>query len=238
MKKFITVCAALLIGASALFAQSPYDHEGQWNISVTGGGLFTVGENYFSYNEHGRFWDQLNCQGAFSVGYDFSRYFGARLWAGYGKNVGAMNARQTLIGEGRGFFPYSFKSVNTFADAILSITGLAEEVSPLSVKFYGGIGLGYSWDMTVSKRNMVYPQFHPLLTPTEHNVAFGFRLGSLIEYTFTEHFGLVADLNAEAYVDDFNGVNPSNNEIDQREGYAGFPLDLRAYAGFGVVYHF
>ena len=100
MKKFITVCAALLIGASALFAQSPYDHEGQWNVSVTGGGLFSGSENYFSYKENGRFYDLINWQGAFSVGYDFSNVFGTRLWIGYGKNAGAGNVRQTA---GNGF---------------------------------------------------------------------------------------------------------------------------------------
>ena len=88
MKKFITVCAALLIGATALFAQNPYEHAEQWNVSVTGGGLFSGSENYFSYKENGRFYDLINWQGAFSVGYDFSNVFGTRLWVGYGKNAG------------------------------------------------------------------------------------------------------------------------------------------------------
>ena len=237
MKKFITVCAALLIGASALFAQSPYEHAEQWNVSITGGGLFSGSENYFSYKENGRFYDLINWQGAFAVGYDFSNVFGTRLWAGYGKNAGAGNVRQTA---GGGFYPYTFKSVSTFADAILSILGLAEETGPLQLKAYAGIGLGYSWDMERSKRNTnTYNNvIHPWQEITNHNLAFGFRLGGMLEYTFTNKLGILLDMNAEAYVDDFSGLRPFEQDIDQREGYAGFPLDLRAYASLGLIYHF
>ena len=237
MKKFITVCAALLIGASALFAQSPYEHAEQWNVSITGGGLFSGSENYFSYKENGRFYDLINWQGAFAVGYDFSNVFGTRLWAGYGKNAGAGNVRQTA---GGGFYPYTFKSVSTFADAILSILGLAEETGPLQLKAYAGIGLGYSWDMERSKRNTntYNNEIHPWQEITNHNLAFGFRLGGMLEYTFTNKLGILLDMNAEAYVDDFSGLRPFEQDIDQREGYAGFPLDLRAYASLGLIYHF
>ena len=237
MKKFITVCAALLIGATALFAQSPYEHAEQWNVSVTGGGLFSGSENYFSYKEHGRFYDLINWQAAMAVGYDFSNVFGTRLWAGYGKNAGAGNVRQTA---GDGFYPYTFKSVSTFADAILSILGLAEETGPLQLKAYAGIGLGYTWDMERSKRNTntYNKEIHPWQEITNHNLAFGFRLGGMLEYTFTNKLGILLDMNAEAYVDDFSGLRPFEDDIDQREGYAGFPLDLRAYASLGLIYHF
>ena len=238
MQKFVTCIAALLIGASALFAQSPYDHAEKWNVSITGGALYSAGENQFSYKEHGRFFDQINWQGAISVGYDFSTVFGARLWAGYGKNAGAANVRQTNMGGGNGFFPYTFKSVNTFADAILNILGLAEEVGPLTPKFYAGIGLGYSWDMTRSKRNYCPDAIHPWQIPTEKNLAFGFRLGTMVEYDFGNNLGILVDLNAEAYLDNFNGIWPHDEDIAEREGYAGFPLDLRAYASVGLIYHF
>ena len=238
MHKFLTCCAALLIGATALFAQNPYDYSEKWNVSITGGGLFSGNENYFSYKDHGRFYDLINWQGAVSVGYDFSKYFGTRVWVGYGKNAGAGNVKQTNFGEGHGFFPYTFKSINPFADAILNITGLAEEITPLTTKFYAGIGLGYSWDMTRSKRNMWPDGIHPLQQPTENNLAFGFRLGAMVEYNLHENLGLLVDLNAEAYVDNFNGIRPYEHEIDEREGYAGFPLDLRAYASVGLIYHF
>ena len=237
MKKFITVCAALLIGASALFAQSPYDHSSQWNVSVTGGGLFSGSENYFSYKENGRFYDLINWQGAISVGYDFSNIFGTRLWVGYGKNAGAGNVRQTAA---HGFYPYTFKSVSTFADATLSILGLAEEVGPLTPKFYAGIGLGYSWDMTRSKRNnnAFNNDIHPWQNITNNNLAFGFRLGAMLEYDFGNNLGILVDMNAEAYIDNFSGLRPFEDDIDEREGYAGFPLDLRAYASIGLIYHF
>ncbi len=198
MQKFVTCIAALLIGASALFAQSPYDHAEKWNVSITGGGLYSAGENHFSYKENGRFYDQINWQGAIAVGYDFSNVFGARLWAGYGKNAGAGNVRETA--QVGGFFPYHFKSVNTFADAVLNILGLAEEVGPLTPKFYAGIGLGYSWDMTRSKRNnnSYNGDIHPWQDVTNKNLAFGFRLGAMVEYNFGNNLGILVDLNAEA----------------------------------------
>ena len=238
MQKFVTCIAALLIGASALFAQSPYDHAEKWNVSITGGGLYSAGENHFSYKENGRFYDQINWQGAIAVGYDFSNVFGARLWAGYGKNAGAGNVRETA--QVGGFFPYHFKSVNTFADAVLNILGLAEEVGPLTPKFYAGIGLGYSWDMTRSKRNnnSYNGDIHPWQDVTNKNLAFGFRLGAMVEYDFGNNLGILVDLNAEAYLDNFNGIWPYDEDIDAREGYAGFPLDLRAYASVGLIYHF
>jgi hypothetical protein len=60
----------------------------------------------------------------------------------------------------------------------------------------------------------------------------------MLEYTFTNKLGILLDMNAEAYVDDFSGLRPFEQDIDQREGYAGFPLDLRAYASLGLIYHF
>lgn len=237
MKKFITVCAALLIGASGLFAQSPYEHPESWNISITGGALYSGGENHFSYKENGRPYDLINWQGAIAVGYDFSNVFGTRIWAGFGKNAGAGNVRQTAA---HGFYPYTFKSVNTFADAILNVLGLAEDVSPLTPKFYAGIGLGYSWDMTRSKRNnnATNDGIHPWQDITNKNLAFGFRLGAMFEYDFGHNLGILVDLNAEAYLDNFNGLHPTTEDIGEREGYAGFPLDLRAYASIGMIYHF
>ena len=74
--------------------------------------------------------------------------------------------------------------------------------------------------------------------PKDKNLAFGFRLGAMVEYDFTHNLGLLIDMNAEAYVDNFNGIRPSEDDHSSREGYAGFPLDLRAYASIGLIYHF
>ncbi len=123
MQKFVTCIAALLIGASALFAQSPYDHAEKWNVSITGGGLYSAGENHFSYKENGRFYDQINWQGAIAVGYDFSNVFGARLWAGYGKNAGAGNVRETAQ-----VINISAKSKNTSGVIMLSLMGIASTI--------------------------------------------------------------------------------------------------------------
>ena len=94
--------------------------------------------------------------------------------------------------------------------------------------------------MTRSKRNenRVNDGIHPWQEITNKNLAFGFRLGAMLEYDFGNNLGILVDMNAEAYLDNFNGLWPKDADIDEREGYAGFPLDLRAYASVGLIYHF
>ena len=79
---------------------------------------------------------------------------------------------------------------------------------------------------------------HPWQEITDKNLAFGFRLGAMFEYDFGNNLGILVDMNAEAYLDNFNGLWPKDADIDEREGYAGFPLDLRASASVGLIYHF
>lgn len=226
MKKFVTCCAALLIGATALLAQNPYDYSGKFNVSVQGGVLFSVNENHFTYFENSKTKDMFKPIAAANVGYDFSKAFGMRVQVGYGENAAAANSRET---NGQGFYPYTFKSISAFADGILNISGLAEFESAFSLKGYAGLGFGHSYSFTDAK--------HPWQQINGENNVFGFRLGGICEYDFGA-FGIYADLGGEAYTDMFNGLKPHETDHAVREGYAGFPFDLRATLALGVICHF
>lgn len=229
MKKFVTCCAALLIGATALLAQNPSDHSGQLSLSVQGGVLFSVNENHFTYFDNDKTMDLINPTVAVNIGYDFTKAFGTRIQVGYTpKNAAAANSKETL---GQGFYPYTFKSISAFADFILNINGLAEFDNAFSPKLYAGLGYGHSYDLSDSH--------HPWQTKyiTDPNNVFAFRLGGICEYDFG-NFGIFADLAGEAYTDSFNGLNPNEWDHDKREGYAGFPFDLRAVLSLGVICHF
>jgi len=229
MKKFVTCCAALLIGATALLAQNPSDHSGQLSLSVQGGVLFSVNENHFTYFENSKTKDLFNPQASVALGYDFTKVFGTRVQVGFSKNAAAANSRET---NGHGFYPYTFKSITAFADFVLNVSALAEFDGPFCLKGYAGLGYGRSFDLTDSG--------HPWQGAyiTDPNNVFGFRLGGICEYNFSKGFGVFADLGGEAFTDKFNGLRPTEEDHSGREGYAGFPFDLRATLSLGVVCHF
>ena len=234
MRKSATLMVALFLGAVSVFAQDRFDYSGKWNVAVQGGTMFSINENVHSYTGQGNTADLFTYQGQIAVGYDINRAFGVRVAVGYGKNVGATNYKQTNLQYKNQRFPYEFQSVNVFADAILNVNEWAEFDSPFSPKFYAGVGVAetfafketgdhhpWQWDGEVTKKN----------TPI------GMRFGFIGEYDFSNGLGIYVDICGEAYMDNYNGLKP--NEPDhQGEGYAGFPMDLRALASFGIIYHF
>ena len=56
MHRFITICAALFLGVTAVSAQnwSSYDPTGKFSISVQGGPMLSISENAFSYKDNGK----------------------------------------------------------------------------------------------------------------------------------------------------------------------------------------
>ena len=161
-------------------------------------------------------------------GYDVNEVFGVRLSASYARNAGACNTRNT---SAHGFYPYTFSSVNVFADAILDMHGLSDMATFFRIKLYGGLGLGHTFHMTESN--------HPWQEVTDPNTVFGFRFGGIVEYNFTDHIGIYGDLCLEAYTDQYNGLMPGAKEqANDFEGYGGFPLDLRIPLSFGILYRF
>lgn len=226
MKKITSIFAILLFGAVSLSAQNAFvgGHRA-WTFALQGGGLYSINENGFSYRENHRGGELFSLQGSAAIGYEFTESLGIRVSVGYGDNASACNTRQT---SGGGFYPYRFKSINGFLDGTLDLNrnyGKAWAFHPI---LYAGVGFGHSFNFTDPK--------HPWQTVTPKNTTFGFRAGFIAEYDFTDWFGLFVDLCGEAYRDNFNGLQPTKGDQSHYKGYAGFPLDLRAMASFGVIF--
>ena len=229
MRKTLICIAALLLGASSMFAQNKaaYDYTGCFNVSVQGGMNYSLSENHFSYYDNRMGKELFNLQGSVSVGYDFSPAFGVRFNVNYGKNSGACNVRQT---SQRGFWPYDFNNLDFFADAILNLYGLAEETGPFAIKLYAGLGWAYTFGFTDAD--------HPWQDTYKDNGSLGLRAGAIFEYDFKNGFGIFADLSGAGYTDRYNGLEPLNTDQDSYNGYAGFPFDLKAQISLGIIYHF
>ena len=227
MRKIAVFLATLLVGASSLSAQSPFDYTGRWNVSVQGGLLATVSENTFAYFEQNRGKEIFDLGGAFAVGYDFSGSLGMRVQASYGRNHGSSNVYQT--GD-KPIYPFQFQNVALFADAILNLNALAENWLPFSPKLYGGLGGAYTFGFTNPN--------HPFQNPVDKNLVIGFRAGAIAEWDFLSGLGIYADAGIEAFDDWYNGIRPSEEDHSGRKGYAGFPLDLAAKLQLGLIYHF
>lgn len=229
MKKLIGITIALFVSCALASAQPvKHIHEGRFYLGAQLGPMLNVNENYFSYRENGKPLGLITYQAGVLGGYDVNDIFGLRLSASYGKNVSACNTKNT---SAHGFYPYSFSSINVFADAILDMHGLSDLASFFRIKLYGGMGLGHSFNMTDSG--------HPWQEVSDPNTVFGFRFGGIVEYNINDHIGLFGDLCGEAYTDKYNGLMPSEeDQVNDYEGYGGFPLDIRGLVSFGVLYRF
>jgi len=229
MKKLVSIAAALLMcGAMALAQPARHSHEGRFYVGLQQGPMLNIYENAFSYRENGKTMNLFTYQAGLVAGYDLNDIFGVRLSAAYGKNAGACNTKDT---SAHGFYPYTFSSVNVFADAILDMHGLSDLTTFFRIKLYGGLGLGHSFNMTDSG--------HPWQDVSDPNTVFGFRLGSIFEYNITDHIGVYGELCGEGYTDKYNGLMPSVEEqVNNFDGYGGFPLDLRGLVSVGVLYRF
>lgn len=228
MKKITSIFAALLLGITVLSAQNAFvgGHRA-WTFALQGGGMYSVNENRFTYHENGQGWDLVTGQGSAAIGYEFTEALGIRVSVGYGNNASACNSRQTA---GGGFYPYRFKSVNGFVDGTLDLTRNYGKPWAFHPILYAGIGVGHTYGFTDAH--------HPWQAQymTFNNTVFGFRGGFIAEYDFADWFGLFIDLCGEAYRDDYNGLQPTKKDQEHYSGYAGFPLDLRAMASFGVIF--
>ena len=196
-----------------------------FSIGIQGGMMYSVSENTFVYSERGRGGELFTPSFGLNFGYDFSRQIGLRLAVAYGKNPGACNTYQTSSGN---FYPFQYQSVNCFLDGMLSLVGAGKE--GFNTRLYGGVGLGYSFGFTDSG--------HPWQKVSPQNFAPGFRFGVIAEYVFSFGLGIFADLCGEAYVDNFNGIKPTEEDFKNFEGYPGFPFDLRAPLSLGLLYRF
>ena len=227
MKKITSIFAILLFGVVSLSAQNAFvGGHSAWTFALQGGPMYSISENHFSYREHGHGWGLFTLQGAAAIGYEFTEGLGVRISVGYGNNASAANSHDT----GGGFYPYQFKSLNAFVDGTLDLNGNYAKERAFRPRLYAGIGLGHTYDFTDSK--------HPWQTQyiTTLNTVFGFRGGFIGEYDFSRNFGIFADLCGEAYRDNYNGLQPTENDQHYFTGYAGFPLDMRFTLSFGIIF--
>ena len=228
MRKIAVCLATLLLGASSLFAQSPYDYAGRFYFSVQGGLAGTLSENVFSYTDNGKTMDLIKPQGSAAIGYDFNSYFGIRISGAYAQHAGGSNVYDTT--PKKDIWPFTYESVSAFADGVLNLSGLAENFGPFNPKLYAGIGGAYTYNFTNPN--------HPFQNPVNGNLVIGFRVGAIAEVDFRSGLGLFADLGLEAYDDWHSGIRPSESDQQKYRGYAGFPFDLVGRLSLGVIYHF
>ena len=225
MRKFLAICAALILGASVLSAQE-FNPTGRWYVSLQGGPMYQSSENTFAYR-----WEKVGNKlftytAAAAAGYDFNETWGLRGSVSFGQNRSAANYKQSH----NMFYPYDFKNISGFCDLTLNFNGLNAIERGFAPKLYGGIGLGHSFGFS-----------KPTGYGEPRTVAwqvFGFRAGAIAEYNFKGGFGIFADLCGEAYTDWFNGLEPDEIDHTAGTGYAGFPFDLRASLSLGVLYRF
>ena len=231
--KRVVLIGALISSALVAAAQSDgyresYDYSKKWNISFQVGPSYQIYENYFAYYNHRQGADLFNIQKTLNIGYDFTKSFGTRLSINYGDNSAAYNIEETAD---KIFRPYSFRSVDFFLDAILNISGLEDDLGPFSTKVFGGVGLGTSSGFKDDTDNP-----HPWQKYVTSNRALAFRVGVILEYDLPSDAGLFFEINGAGLSDNYNGLEPGEYN-HWGEGYAGFPLDLKFFAGFGFIYH-
>lgn len=241
MRKFLAICAALILGASVLSAQE-FNPTGRWYVSVQGGPMYQSNENAFAYR-----WEKVGSKlitytAAAAVGYDFNETWGLRGSVSYGLNRSAGNYKQSH----NMFYPYDFKNISGFCDLVLNFNGLNAIERAFAPKLYLGMGVGHSFGFTKpqgygEQRTVAWQpeeKFHPWQHINEKNTVFGMRAGAIAEYNFKGGFGIFADLCGEAYNDWFNGLEPEEIDHTAGTGYAGFPFDLRASLSLGILYRF
>ena len=222
MKKIVCTLAVILLAAAGLSAQEKA--EKPWNIALKGGGDFSLTENSFSYRENDQFGKLIGYQGGLAIGYDFTKRFGIRLDAIYGKNAAAGNTYKT---SAHGFYPYNFSSVSAFLDALINLNPNGTIFHP---KFYVGLGGAYSFGFTDMN--------HPWQELPAKSGAFGIRLGFIAEFKLSPVVGLYADFASEGFTDKFDGLMPTKEQRKEERGYPGFPLDVRGLASLGLCFHF
>lgn len=203
-------------------------------VTIQGGGLVSLNENYRTYGDNGKNSDLLTGQGSASFGYQITPVSGVRLWAGYGNNRSASNSKET---SGHRFYPYKFNSVNVFVDYVMDLSGFSENDWSFVPKLYAGLGVGNTFGFKKTPDNPAPGDLlHPFQNIKDKNTVIGLRAGLILEYMVSQSFGILADFGGEFYMDDFNGQNPGK-EVSP-SGDKNFPLDFRGLASLGVAIHF
>lgn len=203
-------------------------------VTIQGGGLLSLNENFRAYGDEGKNSDLLTGQGSASFGYQITPVSGVRLWAGYGNNRSACNTKETEV---PGFYPYKFNSINVFVDYVMDLSGFSENDWSFVPKLYAGLGIGNTSGFKKTSDNTAPGKaLHPWQDVTDKNTVIGLRAGLILEYMVSQSFGILVDLGGEIYNDNYNGINPGK-EVSE-SGDKNIPLDARGLASLGVAIHF
>lgn len=225
MKKTIV---AVLLFLAFVSAHAQVQNPKRFAVGVGGGPLMSLSENFFTYPENGKFGGLISGEGNIWATYQMSKMFAVRLSVGAGGNSGAKNSREK---SGHGFYPYRFASVNTFADIMVDPRGRHSKLRVFTPAVY--LGVGYACTLGFDDNNVPY-HFQIAKGP---NHCFGFRAGFVASFALSQLVELYVDAALEAYTDNYNGLRPTNADQSTREGYAGFPFDLRIPLNFGVRFN-
>ncbi len=222
MKKII---ASVLIALSVLGTAAAQESQKKFAVGLGGGPLVSLSESSFTYWEFGHIFGLVSGHGNIWASYNMNRRMALRLSVSAGGNSAALNSRESA---GKGFYPYRFTSVNSFLDLMVDPRGRHSRVKVLVPSLYVGVGYGYTFGL--------HPDYYHFQSPTDPNHTFGFRVGFEGCFNVTDWLGLYFDICAEAYTDKYNGLEPSQRDKEIREGYAGFPFDMRLPLSFGVKF--
>lgn len=200
-------------------------------ITVYGGPTASGNENVGAFFEEGKALDLIDwLQGGISAGYYFSNRYGARISLEYSNNQSALNHDETFA---PGLFEYTFRSGAIFADWIIN-GGDVTKPKKFNWRPYFGIGAAYTFDFANIYNDEAHLSQHPWQDYTTNNLCFAMRYGLILEYNFSETFGIYVDGTHEWFTDNYNGMLPR----DLSGKHVGFPFDMKINANFGVAIHF
>lgn len=217
MRKFALILALLLAGATALHAQvgTPYKYGHRWSIAAFGGSMVFNGDYSTQFVDHHMVEEFFSALGGLALWYNLTDGYELRFSANYSKKAG-------VVSPDYGFLPYTFRSINGYADFVVNYRGLGEYYTAFIPRLYVGTGLSYTYGFN---RSWIDGEDMPVLS--EKNYAPSFHLGFQVEYAFPSGFGLIFDMGVASFLDPYNGL-----------AYNDFPIDFEFDTWFGVVYHF
>jgi len=216
--------AALLLGASSLFAQmTPYEYGHRWNISVQGGSVLFTGDYSSQLLKQWAFHKMISTGGSMSLGYNVTDAHEVRLTAVYGRRKDVCEPFVFTDPETKEIetttYTYNFRTAQLFVDYVLNYNALAEYNIALNPKSYYGLGAAMSYDFSEPG--------HPEVWLSDPNLVPAVRLGFILEYDLPSGLGFLADFGASLYWDRFNG-----------RPRISFPVDMDLILQFGMIYHF
>ena len=231
MRKLFLTVMMFAASAAMLFAQTEpisavslgsQGGEKGFFIALQGGALVSANENTWTYGDNHETEELFSLQAGLALGYTFSPKWAARVMVEYGKNASGGNTDQAHpFGPNTPhYYPYEFKSLSIFADAIFTIPAPTFKWIP---KVYAGIGGAHTYGFadTMYGTQEQYA-WHPWQEHGWSHHVPAFRLGFIPQYDLNDKVSIYADFCGEFYGDNFNGLK------------GGISMDFRGMLSLGV----